>query len=206
VARGVSTSRIVRRVAVAAAFAMWVSSAQAHLASTGLGPVYDGISHLLLSLDDLLPLLAMALLAGLSGPLAGRRVLFALPLAWLLGGLLGFQLEAPGLPAWTGSLWLLLLGVLVAADLRLAWPIVAGLAAALGLVQGGLNGAGVASAGGEVIALLGIAGAAFVLTAWASASVVALRAPWSRVAVRVAGSWVAATGLLMLGWSLSGRA
>jgi hypothetical protein len=32
--------------------------------------------------------------------------------------------------------------------------------------------------------------------------VVALRAPWARVAVRVVGSWIAAVGLLVLGWSL----
>jgi hypothetical protein len=29
-----------------------------------------------------------------------------------------------------------------------------------------------------------------------------LRIVWMRIAVRVAGSWVAAIGLLMLGWSL----
>ncbi len=37
------------------------------------------------------------------------------------------------------------------------------------------------------------------------AFVVCLREPWTRIAVRVAGSWIAATGLLMLGWRLSGR-
>ena len=31
-----------------------------------------------------------------------------------------------------------------------------------------------------------------------------LRPPWRGIAVRVAGSWVAAIGLLMLGWSLRG--
>ena len=35
----------------------------------------------------------------------------------------------------------------------------------------------------------------------AAALVVALRAPWTRIAVRVAGSWIAAIGLLLLGWS-----
>ena len=30
---------------------------------------------------------------------------------------------------------------------------------------------------------------------------VALRAPWARIAVRVAGSWIVAIGLLLLGWS-----
>jgi hypothetical protein len=32
--------------------------------------------------------------------------------------------------------------------------------------------------------------------------VVALREQWTQVAVRVAGSWIAASGLLMLGWAL----
>jgi hypothetical protein len=31
--------------------------------------------------------------------------------------------------------------------------------------------------------------------------VVWLRADWSRIAVRVAGSWIAASGLLLLGWA-----
>jgi hypothetical protein len=52
------------------------------------------------------------------------------------------------------------------------------------------------------LGLVGIAATVFVLVALAAALVVALRAPWVRIAVRVAGSWVAATGLLMLGWSL----
>jgi hypothetical protein len=32
-----------------------------------------------------------------------------------------------------------------------------------------------------------------------------LKAPGARIAVRVAGSWIAAVGLLYLGWTLSGR-
>jgi urease accessory protein len=44
--------------------------------------------------------------------------------------------------------------------------------------------------------------ALFVTTALAAALVVALSAPWARIVVRVAGSWIAAAGLLLLGWSL----
>jgi hypothetical protein len=50
------------------------------------------------------------------------------------------------------------------------------------------------------------AAAVFVCVALVAALVVTLRRPWTRIVVRAAGSWVAATGLLMLGWSLSGRA
>ena len=46
--------------------------------------------------------------------------------------------------------------------------------------------------------------AIFVLVALVAAFVVSLRAPWARIVVRVAGSWIAAIGLFMLGWSLRG--
>jgi hydrogenase/urease accessory protein HupE len=182
------------------------ASAGAHLASTGLGPVYDGITHLFVSVDDLLPVFALALLAGLNGPTAGRRVLAVLPVAWLVGGVAGLHGAAAGVPAGITPLSLLLLGGLVAADRRLDWRVVAALAAALGLLHGALNGAGIATAGREASGLLGIAGAVIVLTALAAAGVVALRLPWTRIVVRVAGSWIAASGLLLLGWTLGGRA
>jgi hypothetical protein len=54
------------------------------------------------------------------------------------------------------------------------------------------------------LALLGISGAIFALVAIAAAFAVSLRTSWARVAVRVAGSWVAAIGLPMLGWWLRG--
>jgi hydrogenase/urease accessory protein HupE len=181
------------------------ASARAHLASTGLGPVYDGITHLFVSVDDLLPVFALALLAGLNGPTAGRRVLAVLPVAWLVGGAAGLHGAAAGVPAGITALSLLLLGILVAADRRLDGRVVTALAAALGLLHGALNGAGIAAAGREAIGLLGIAGAIVVLTALVAAAVLALRPPWTRIAVRVAGSWIAATGLLLAGWTLSGR-
>ena len=56
--------------------------AEAHLNSTGMGPIYDGITHFLLSPDDLVPALAVAMLAGLRGASYGRRVMFVLPAAW----------------------------------------------------------------------------------------------------------------------------
>jgi hypothetical protein len=46
--------------------------------------------------------------------------------------------------------------------------------------------------------------AVFVLVALVAALVVSLRAQWVRVTVRVAGSWIKAIGLLMLGWTYRG--
>jgi hypothetical protein len=38
--------------------------AESHLSGIRLGPVYDGIFHLLLSPEDLIPVIGLALLAG----------------------------------------------------------------------------------------------------------------------------------------------
>ena len=56
-----------------------------------------------------------------------------------------------------------------------------------------------------VVVLLGLVFAIFVLVALAAAFVVRLHAQWARIAVRVAGSWIAASGLLMLGWAVAHR-
>jgi urease accessory protein len=181
------------------------ATAHAHLVTTGLGPFYDGVGHLLASPEDLVPVVAMALLAGLSGRKAGRWTLFVLPLAWAAGGLFGYRLHGPLLRGTPVVVSFLALGILIASGRQLPPGLVALLAAALGGMHGWLNGAAIAAAGREALGLAGIAAVTFVLVAVVAAFVVSMRKPWMRVAARVAGSWVAATGLLMLGWSLSGR-
>jgi hydrogenase/urease accessory protein HupE len=176
------------------------SQAAAHLVTTGMGPVYDGIGHLLLSPEDLVPVLALALYAGLRGAVAGRRTLFLLPLAWFVGGLAGSSVNAvTSFPAPAVSF--LILGGLVAADLCMPTAAVTVLVIVVGLVHGFLNGA-VLREGAVTIGLIGITTIVFVLVTLTSALVVSLGKPWSRIAVRVAGSWVAAMGLLMLGWAM----
>ena len=193
-----------QRVAFVIAMLSMPAIARAHLTDTGLGPIYDGIAHLLLSLEDLLPVVALALLAGLNGARAGRIVLFILPVAWLGGGIAGVLAGSAAPPPIVTSLSLLALGLLTAASARLRPALVAVLATALGLMHGWLNGAGIAVAGREASGLFGIAGTIFVVVALATALVVSLHRPWTRIAVRVAGSWLAAVGLLMLGWGLRG--
>jgi hydrogenase/urease accessory protein HupE len=187
-----------------AAFALLPQAAHAHLETTGLGPLYDGIMHFLVSFEDLLPVVAMALLAGLNGPRAGRRALFVLPAAWLLGGWAGYASVAAPAGAWATALSALVLGLLVAADRRLPIALVTALAALLGLLHGWLNGAGIAEANREGLALLGIGGAVFVVVALLAAVAASVHAQAARIAVRVAGSWIAAVGVLLIGWQLRG--
>lgn len=176
------------------------SLAAAHLVTSGMGPVYDGIGHLLLTPEDLVPVLALALYAGLRGAVTGRRAMFLLPLAWFVGGIAGSALNiVPAFPI--SAISFFVLGVLIAADLCMPATAVTALAIVLGLVHGFLNGA-VMKDGAGTLGLVGIMTILFVLVTLASAFVVSLKRPWARVVVRVAGSWIAATGMLMFGWAM----
>ena len=176
------------------------SRAAAHLVTTGMGPVYDGIGHLLLTPEDLVPVFALALYAGLRGASAGRRAIFLLPLCWFAGGLAGSAMNM-AIPTPVPAVSILILGGLVAADFCLPADAVAGLAVVLGLVHGFMNGA-ILRQGAGTLGLVGIATMLFVMVTLASAFVISLRKPWARIAVRVAGSWIAAIGLLMFGWAM----
>ncbi len=176
----------------------------AHLVSTGLGPLFDGMGHVVVTPEDLLPVLALALLAGLGGKAYGRRVLFVLPGAWLAGGLVGLAVGWSAPLAVTG-LSFLILGGLVAADRPVSEKVGVGLAVALGVLHGHMNGVEMGAAGIGVAGLLGAVATLFVLVSLVMGFVVSLRRPWTRIAVRVAGSWIVAVGLLYLGWTLGGR-
>lgn len=192
-----------RSAAVLAALAAAGSGpAEAHLVQSGLGPFYDGVAHFAVSADDLLAALAVALLGGLGGPRAGRWALFSLAGAWLAGGIAGIPRETVASWPLATALSLVAVGALVAWNPRLPAPTVGALAIAVGALHGYLNGS--LSAGGAFgfRGLLGTAVSAFVLAALAAALAVSLRREWTRIAVRVAGSWIAAIGLLMAAWSL----
>jgi urease accessory protein len=182
--------------------ALLPTAADTHLVTTGLGPVYDGVSHVLVSPDDLVPIFAMALVTGLNGPVASRRTLFVLTGSWLVGGVAGFLADSIVISGAATTASFLVLGVLAATDRRLSPTVVTALAIAVGLLHGWLNGGAIAEAQREALGLLGIGGMTFVLVALVSAVVVSVQAVWARIAIRVAGSWIAAIGLLMLGWSL----
>jgi len=49
------------------ALLMCAVTTEAHLNATGMGPFYDGVIHFLLGPEDFVPVLALALLAGLRG-------------------------------------------------------------------------------------------------------------------------------------------
>lgn len=187
--------------ATALGLALCPLQGHAHLIETGLGPVYDGIAHFALTPEDLIPSATLAVLAGMRGTDHARRVILVLPLAWLLAGLLGAvtQVSPPGSLSWVP---LLVLGGLVAADVRLSAAATTAIAAAVGVFLGLANGYAMAQAGPGIRGVAGIVGTVFVVTTLGAACAAASQSGWLRIAWRVVGSWIAASGLLLLGWSL----
>lgn len=179
-----------------------VPSAHAHLMNTGLGPFYDGLTHLFVTPEDLLPVIALALVAGLCGTKSGRVVLFILPMAWFIGALVGASLGVPLTLPVTTAIVTIAFGVLVAADRPLPLWLVVGCALMLGLLHGSLNGADLGRQGAFGLTIAGVAGALFVIVSLLAGQVASLRLAWARIVVRVAGSWIAAMGLFMLGWAV----
>jgi len=193
---------VLRRVAaVGFALAFGPHVAQAHMVATGIGPVYDGVAHFALSPEQYVPIVGAALLAGLRGKAHARLAILVLPLAWLAGGVLGGLAGAPALAV---PLWLpfLAVGALVAADVAL--PIVAtgALLAVLGGILGYPNGLAMAEFGQGLRGVIGSTTAIFVLVTLIAALASGTTVGWIRIAWRVAGSWIAASGLLLLGWAL----
>jgi hydrogenase/urease accessory protein HupE len=178
-------------------------SAEAHLVSTGFGPFDDGLTHLFVTPEDLLPVIALALLAGLRGPRFGRAVLFVLPIAWLVGSALGLLLRSPVTLPLPATVLTIALGMLLATDRRLPLTSVAGLALLLGLLHGLLNGSELPkSPSSSQIFIAGVGAALFITVSLLAGQAASIQRPWARIAIRVAGSWIVAIGLLMLGWTL----
>lgn len=175
--------------------------AQAHLVTTGLGPVYDGAAHFVRSPEDLLPVAGLAVLASLRGPAHGRWMLFVLPTLWLAGGVAGQALPAPTSEVLAAACFLLV-GGLVATDTPLPVWGSAAIAVFVGTALGYSDGSTLPREASGVPVLLGIVATVFTAFALTVALVLPQRSRLMRLAMRVSGSWIAAAGLLLLGWSL----
>jgi hypothetical protein len=182
---------------------MWmlggVEEASAHLVNTGLGPIYDGISHFVLSPETMLGFVAIALLGALTGIGTARVAVFAAMTGWIVGSLLGVTLH------WSMTLIActvvpLLLGVAVALEWKPSNSAARMVAFLTGTMLGIASGSALGEAGLGLRGVLGTFVPCFVLLSIVAAVAVGAHSQWSRTLVRVAGSWIAAMSLLMVGW------
>jgi len=178
----------------------------AHLVPTGLGPWGDGMARLLLQPLDLLLLVGLVLVAVQSGRRWSDRLALVLPLSWLVGGLAGLgvgvdlPLALPCTAIVTAVGVLVTLGPVLRLGELLDGRLLVTAATGLPLLFGLVGGASLAGHGGALPALLGEAVAIAVVTALLLMALAPPHPRWLALGLRVVGSWIAASGLLMLGW------
>ena len=156
--------------------------------------------HPLTALEHAPPILALALLAGQQGERAVRWLVLVFPLALLIGA--GLGAGAPPFPAMAvlNAASFVVLGLVVAAALRLPLPMLIVLGAVFGISHGYENGRAMVPDATVYLFVLGVAAVGGLATALVSAAVIDLaETSWSCVAVRIAGSWIAAIGLMTIG-------
>jgi urease accessory protein len=178
----------------------WVPSASAHTFDNRFGDFYGGVLHPLTALEHALPILALGLLAGQQGERAARWLVLVFPLALLTGAVLAAV--TPPLPfmGLLNAISFIALGLLVAVSRRLPLTLLIALGAAFGLSHGYENGRAMGPETAIHLFILGVAAAGGLVIALASAAIIDLAArPWTRVGVRIAGSWIAAIGIMMIG-------
>ena len=86
--------------------------------------------------------------------------------------------------------------------LRLPIAATGALIALLGLVLGYPNGLAMAESGQGLRGVLGSTAAIFIFVTLVATLAAGTTIAWVRIAWRVLGSWIAASGLLLLGWAL----
>jgi urease accessory protein len=186
---------------------MFVVSAEAHAVYQGAGDFYAGMLHPLTSPEHLLPMLALGALAGQNGLKRCDFVLWAFPAAMTAGAWIALSVtDLHGILLFN-IVSAVLLGSLLAAAFKLPSWLILILAAVFGLTHGYANGSVIIGQIRPVVFIAGMAFESFILIAYtvaATSCLLRLRPAWIAIAVRVAGSWVAAIGLLVLSLSQRG--
>jgi len=198
-------SGIAAKAGVSLCLLMAASVAYAHSPIKGIGGFYAGFLHPVTGLEHVLPFAALGILAGQQGDrVAPALFLFAV---MVMLGALG-ALWIPALPyiALLNIVSGVLLGALVAAAWRLPVVVLYVIAIVFGLTHGFANGTALNGAFKPYLFIPGLGLAGLVVPAWmmiVTDLILQQKYNWMRIAVRVAGSWITAIGVLVL--ATSGR-
>jgi urease accessory protein len=164
----------------------------------GVGDFYAGMLHPVMTIETVLPLVALSLIAGQQRRETAIQMLAAFPAALIAGALLATLGNAP---SYLGIVQLILtagFGILVAVARRVPGWLLIAMGTVLGLSVGWANAAEL----GQVSRFRFVAGLAMIgllLIVYGNGLVRNLKREWTQIAVRVVGSWIAAVSILVLG-------
>lgn len=192
------------------ALAAAATPAHAHLIGTRFGDFYAGALHPMTDPSDVLLWIALGLLAGSLGADRSRWLVLLFPLGLAAGFVLattagiGFGGDATNATLIGG------LGLLLAAGLCIPAPLLGLVGFALAVTRGIANAAAVGSTTNIFLFGGGLACAGYATIALLMALVIAFRradagaaTAWRAIALRALGGWIAAIGLMMIGYTLA---
>ena len=174
------------------------SSAFAH-PMKGVGDFYAGMLHPVVSIEMILPLIALGLFAGQQRRETAIGVLAVFPTAILVGTFLTFMRPVPSFIATAILSMTAVTGLLIALSKRLPVAIPIAVAVLLGLAIGWSNASEITPQISPARFVAGLALVGLLVASYGVGLVRSLKVDWSQIAVRVAGSWLAAVGILVLG-------
>jgi urease accessory protein len=185
-------------------------AAQAHIVAARLGDFYAGALHPFTDLQDIVLWLAIGVLAGSLGAARGRWLVLVFPLGLLAGLMLKPMFGTVSIgPAAVASM-ILVLGLLLAAAARIPTALLCALALALAVARGAANAGDLGPETDRVLFTAGLVCAGYVAITLTMALALAFRGAdtdasmnWRRIAVRAFGGWIAAIGLMMVGFAFA---
>ena len=195
------------------AVATLVASAQAadaHIVASRLGDFYTGALHPLTDLQDIILWIAIGVLAGSLGAAKGRWLVLVFPLG-LLAGLVLQRANEWVSPAPAADAGMILgLGLLLAAAARIPTALLAVIAFGLAVVRGAANASDVAADTNRLLFAAGLACVGYAAITLIMALTLAFRrteagaaTTWRGIAIRACGGWIAAIGLMMMGFAFA---
>jgi urease accessory protein len=185
-------------VAVAGIAALSPVPAFAH-PMQGVGDFYAGMLHPVVTIETVLPIVALSLLAGQQRRKTAIHLLAAFPAALIVGAILASLRDAPSS---LGVLQLILtagFGIMVAFARRVPSRLLVALGAVLGISAGWTNAAELVGQASRFRFMAGLAVVGLLLLVYGNGLVRNLNREWTQIAVRVVGSWIAAVSILVLG-------
>jgi urease accessory protein len=194
----------------AAMLLLQAEAADAHIIASRLGDFYTGALHPLTDLQDIILWTATGVLAGSLGGAKGRWLVLVFPLGLLAGLILGrgFGFVSAGPAADAGTI--LLLGLLLAAAARAPMTLLCAIAFGLALMRGAANAADLGPEVDRLLFAAGLACAGYAAITLTMALTLTFRRPdarpavaWRAIAIRAVGGWIAAIGLMMMGFALA---
>lgn len=187
--------------------------ADAHIIATRLGDFYAGAVHPATDLYDAILWLALGLLAGSLGADRSRWLVILFPLGLAMGFWLAMENGSFADGALSSAAWALVLGLMLAAGLRLPVTLLGLIGFALAVVRGMANAGGAGPETNVMLFAAGLVCSGYVVITLTMAIVVTFRradggerTAWRAIALRALGGWIAAIGLMMIGFTLAAPA